>query len=437
MGLDLQAHAKRGILRRRSWADLCEGISAAARDAEDDLLRRLMHTSQGDGAFFVTLHPAEEPVRFFLDVGGALVCAARTSTAGPGYHAHLVEWLEALGRRLRMTWRLDGASDGDETGYWDHRDFARLQGAHADWLGGLAGAVIEQLQARGGAPSGLTPILVGLPEGAPLPASSPGGIASGMGYWDRAFFDELAAGDSATRCALAARFFPWWDAERDARFWDGVGRYLAWTEVPWHPATDPKERFLYDIVLDAFERVRTMDPTRPLPEAEIAELRTLLADSPDGNPPASDGIGFCRREVDLPLAGSWRVQLPGYFHNRVVDDGKVRKLWFGNRAIQVTSMSFRGKDGGDMSPEQSIAIFEAPADAVWHRSEHVVGFATVAREEATEGAVPGWCVDGRVATTNGVLHIVFSLAEEADCEWALDVWRSVTHPPPIRMTNRV
>lgn len=72
----------------------------------------------------VELHPAEEPVEFTID-NGTLKFSAKTNSAGPGYHAYLVDTLETVERQLGLTWNWSDGSDdmGDETSFHSTRDF--------------------------------------------------------------------------------------------------------------------------------------------------------------------------------------------------------------------------------------------------------------------------------------------------------------------------
>jgi len=78
---------------------------------------------------YLELHPAEEDVRFFVDDHDYLICSARTSSAGPGYHAFLVELLEMIQGPAKISWIWDDEEKEfmDETTYFSKRDFNTLQ----------------------------------------------------------------------------------------------------------------------------------------------------------------------------------------------------------------------------------------------------------------------------------------------------------------------
>src|ERR1044071_3478953 len=57
----------------------------------------------GDGRASVLLFPIEEPLELWLGED-RLWCSAKTSTAGPGYHAHVVEFLDLIAEDLGVGW---------------------------------------------------------------------------------------------------------------------------------------------------------------------------------------------------------------------------------------------------------------------------------------------------------------------------------------------
>src|SRR4051812_24319455 len=105
MGLGLRIHCLPNELGGRTREQIEHAVSMfAAREPADPLLRRLVRCEALDDRLLVRLHPSEESVEFFFEASGNFVCAAKTSTAGPGYHAFLLEWLENLGTACRLPW---------------------------------------------------------------------------------------------------------------------------------------------------------------------------------------------------------------------------------------------------------------------------------------------------------------------------------------------
>lgn len=50
------------------------------------------------------MSPLEEDVNLSLQDDGSLVVAAKTSSLGPGYHAHLVAALESVAEDIGFEW---------------------------------------------------------------------------------------------------------------------------------------------------------------------------------------------------------------------------------------------------------------------------------------------------------------------------------------------
>ncbi len=207
-----------------------------------------------------------------------------------------------------------------------------------------------------------------------------------------------------------------------------MARSLAWTRVAWRPATTEADRDLYRLVLDSFERAQALDPARVPPAAEVSELHRLLSDAAEDTPPSPTGIGFRRGEVNLPLPGGWRVRLPGYFHEDYAVPDETARFWFGDRQVSVTAVA-SPRDGSDQRPLEAILReLDPPENAEWHHTESTIGFASVFRDTDDEGKA-WWVLHGRIvaedAADDARLFLTVAFADEADRDWALEVWRSV------------
>src|SRR5262245_10459837 len=205
MGLGIRIGATippRGLLRRRAapgevFRSIGESISQVIGHPLHQHLARITVDEQGVDA---RLHPAEEPVEFRLDESGMLVASAKTSSAGPGYHAFLVDLLDGLGKKHGLIWIWDDAEKEflDETGYASSRDFPSLQEEMAQFLRHLAGMLMRKDAGNRYALS------------MPLDFRLVGDYfaVSTLGFWDRSWFESAAAASNQVMSNNASGFFP-------------------------------------------------------------------------------------------------------------------------------------------------------------------------------------------------------------------------------------
>jgi hypothetical protein len=429
MGLGLSLRVPSSALEGRSWKDLREGIVAfAEREPADPLLRRFFRGNAGEDWVRIGLYPAEEDVGFFFSEAGDLVCSAKTSTAGPGYHAFLVHWLEALAGELRVRWeRHSEEREGDDTDYWSHRDLARLQSESAAWLKGLAEYLLgkEGEAARG--------FVLGLPESFPLEREG-WYAASALGFWKREWFQSVAEASEDELLALGSQFFPWWDEGLEGAFWARLGTVLCWLEVPWHVPTDG-ERGLYQTVHECFARAADLGASAGVPQEEWAELERLLEASsgandpqPGGRPaPSADRIGFHRRAMRSRLPGGWSLSLPGYFYSDVENGGEVQAFRFRERNVRASTFTVNGKDDAPV-PAQDLAG-KGPEGAIRHEASGVQGWAVIKQETDEKGSLY-WTLHGESAAPGNLCIVTICYEDEGTRDWALATWKSLAHSRP-------
>ena len=131
MGLGFYIGAEnksRGVLRRRRAPErlLEELVTAIKHELADPILKRLCRRQIKGLEAHVQFHPAEEEVDFLFQ-DSWLVCSAKTSSAGPGYHEFLIELLERTRQRAcELEWVfIDNVREFcDETDFALQRDTA-------------------------------------------------------------------------------------------------------------------------------------------------------------------------------------------------------------------------------------------------------------------------------------------------------------------------
>ncbi len=428
MGLGIYVGSPAGSLRGLEtggvgglFGQIEEGIRTIL---DDPLLERLVSISRHGNGLSVQLHPAEENVDFRVDDDGSLICSAKTSSAGPGYHAMLVDLLTRLQGPCGLSWQWDNEARefADETAYALNRDFRLLQLEMLKLLRALAQYVTEDPDHTGFALSMPTAYSVVGEHFALSP----------MGYWSKEWFGRVAASDPEELLAYGEEFFPWWRLDRDALFWRNCGLVKTWMDQPWHPPANEGEAEDCAVTLECFERARTLDRGLPLPEREIDEIRSFLepTDVPP-IPPSPQGVGFRRRLVKrFPYQG-WSVTLPGYFYEAEEDEGSTVVFWFGQKTIRMSTMVVRSKDSSPV-PAEELASFgkdEIPADAELHQVTETdrVGWAVITPER-DENQQPFWMLQGNMAVPGHVGHITVCYSDPADEMWAIETWRSVQGP---------
>lgn len=434
MGLGFLIHGSvrgQGLLRRKpKHAELCHRLQDAVFQAvPDPLQHRLLQFEARSEGLDVTFHPAAEPVEFRFGEGGGLTAAAKTSTVGPGYHAMLVELMGVIGPAAGIEWdwreRGEGEGEGDETGYHESGDFGALQGEMLVWLKGLADHLLQMDADAYGSLALSMPSHFGVV--AEQFAHSP------LGFWDRGWFEALAAAEGERAASLAAAFFPWWNHPADAAYWRECGLVLAWTRLPWTPPIDEAEQKLYELAADCFARARKLDQDIGLPLTEIEEIRELLEEEDEALPPRPEGIGFMRGRRRVWFAVGWSLELPGHFREfeDKEDEGTVLYA-HGARILRVTTYSFQSKD-----PEANPAEKLVRESAEEHRNQ---GFSATHEDNGLIGSGGEtlseqgdyWnfqaCI-GKDSGGNGHLCVLtFSYDDPArDRDWAVQTFKSVRH----------
>ncbi|MGE0212378.1 MAG: hypothetical protein AB7S41_11835, partial [Parvibaculaceae bacterium] len=266
MGLSIEISAKvprQGLLRRlKGRADTLSDIESVCRSfVAEQQLEDIWTFERRDNSLWMELHSVEEPLHLSLE-GDRLSLSARTSTAGPGYHAHVVDIIDQLGRVLGLEWTLDKAG-GDDTDYYTDRDFARLQTAMADQHVGVSKMLLDISEEEDTSflISQLSPSLGVLSHGH--------FAATPRGYRDKAYYLTVSGSEGSERLAFAADWYPWWTRRVDGEFWNRAGQVIAWQQVPWRPAQSEAETQSISMALRCFMRAKKLGTTSPIPTKEI------------------------------------------------------------------------------------------------------------------------------------------------------------------------
>jgi len=299
-------------------------------------------TFASDRSLTVSIVPAADSISFDVSQAG-LGVGLRTSTAGPGYHAAVIDMLDALGDRCGVAWDWGQQPDRsfDETGYAVTRDYAALQRDHASFLRNLMDASLE---------SGLDNVAFCVPWGLGIEED---GLACPMGIKPIAWRLAVSEAKEATRLTLASEFFPWWTRDIDAAFFENMLRCLLWQHVEWRKPKSPRESRTLLMIEEAAARLKALAGRIP------AELRTALRELDaavrSGEAPPSTGIGYRRRNVLRELFNTWHMSLPGTLVADFADDGKAAYFVGPRHALRISAITVNGTDGKPVAWPETVA----------------------------------------------------------------------------------
>ena len=238
-------------------ADVREWLARAAvwfETVGDAVLDAQLDRDGDRPVVLVTFHPTADDVEVRLTSSGTVRVAARTSPAGPGYHAYLCGTLDAFAEDFDIAW--DQVED--PTGFSRTADLGAL---NSHFLASLRRTCRELTASMNGAPAAL-----GLP--ADHGFTHPGPVLTPTGPRSRQWLTDPAA---------ARDFFPWWAPEPDAAFYRNRALALLWCEFPWRPPLTEDEGELTDQIAADLEMAHSLDPAGPLPWAEWAEVLAAIA----------------------------------------------------------------------------------------------------------------------------------------------------------------
>jgi hypothetical protein len=414
----------------RDWMARAAAWFEAAGDA---VLDTHPHREADDRpALRVTLHPAAEDVDLRLSPAGKVKVTARTSPAGPGYHAHLCGLLRQFAADFDFTWD-DPPADADPARYFATGDRERLERHFLHWL---ASACSAALQAS--TPDGRYQI--GMPRQPRF--RHPGPVLTPTGPRPLGWLKRVAADGTA-----GADFFPWWGPDLDAAFYRGRAVTHLWLEFRGRPPLTDAEGELVDQIAADLANAFDLDPTVELPYAAWAEVIAAIAGDRKGltvepvsaelkaevewrasGPTPSDPLGYRRHDVEVPLAGGWYVTVPGRFACEWSDGGKTWTAWEDGRTVWFQERSLGHPDGPVPSAAAAVAAGRKSLPAgerLAPRSGSVVGEAVWGPH--AENGRPVWRLCGVAASAGRLAACNVYAANEADRAWAEATWQSLTH----------
>ncbi|HEY5711267.1 MAG TPA: hypothetical protein VIT38_05170 [Allosphingosinicella sp.] len=330
MGIYIQGYGTFSGSEPKDIADRL--IDSARRWATERGVQELFYAAPLDAGAWISIYPPAGGIAFEPE-SGRIAFGTKTSVAGPGYHAALVDLCDWLESDLGVRWHW--GSGGDDTNYAVERDLDKLCDAFLDQIIGYSEFHRDNVE-----PGELHAL--NLSEGLAMDGYE--GVATPLGPVPAQLLPNVPDSLDETE-ALARRIFPWWSPTFDQEFWINSLRALMWTEVEWRAARTPWESHVHKAALELGMRLR------PSLDADLSQaVDELAAISPDKETfvaPSPMGIGYLRRRRGFFLPGPWRINLPGYYIEQAEDDGTTTCLWFGNEEIRGSSFTITPKDSGE------------------------------------------------------------------------------------------
>ena len=329
MGIYIQGYGTVSLFRRKDIA--ARLIHSASGWSAGRELQDLFYAVELDGGAWLSIYPPAGGIAFEIE-SGRVAFGTKTSIAGPGYHAALVDLCDHLQADLGIRWRWEAG--GDETNYAVDRNFDRLRDDFLDQL--IAYSEFYKSNSKAGELHALN-----LSEG--LAMSGYEGVATPLGPMPIQFFLDALDSPGDTE-ASARQIFPWWSTTLNQEFWLNTLRALLWTEVEWRYPRTPWESHVHRAALALGARFRNaLDKQTCL---AVDELAALSQDCDTFDIPSPEGIGYRRHPRAFFLPGGWRINLPGYYIEQLEDDGKTICLWFGTEEIRGSSFTIALDEGG-------------------------------------------------------------------------------------------
>ena len=387
---------------------------------------------EGVAGLSAELHPCAEPVTIELD--GEVRVSANTSSAGPGYHQYVCELIDQLGQRFDVAWAADAGEDPDETGYFIHRDRAKLEARMLRWLAAV-GQSLAMHEDDGDSIAVSMSMDHQFDAGAAI-VTPLGPRARDWKGWGNG--GEVWEADAARE---AAGFFAWWDEGETAR--TRLNRALArmWAQVRWVEPRSEAEARVFGMTLRDLDAAWETDPQLDYPWREWLELCELTAEEAPAMPLLRDRaattlgplIGYRRRPVRVLLPGAWNIRIPGTFSETYEEEGGFL-AWDERRNLRVSSFSMRccDDDGHEHELPSPDEMLNDDADAElppaieelerWE-VEGLVGVGKLFRDE-DEGAAY-WVLMGKVAGEGRLALCTVCYESESDRAWAEETLRSL------------
>lgn len=280
-----------------------------------------------------------------------LFCEACTSTAGAGFHAAAIDFVDALAAAEKLDIAME-----DETDYYTHRDFKRMRREHFySWLEMLVNhCVRSEPQQRN--------LCLCWSLDQYMPADIAGTVVTPFGRFNIHEMAELVAREGIE--AFAMQFFLWNERERDARFYRSCALSVLWEDCCFQPSSRSEaDTTANQLALGLLEQAFRLDSSLPVPKAEYALLCRLQGHTPVDISAAPCyqspyPIGYRLGMVTYRM-GNTSLTVHGSF---LMDEDENAALWYDGQednwhSLRVSAFHL-GEDNAAFSPR----LFENTAE---------------------------------------------------------------------------
>lgn len=376
---------------------------------------------EGEAQLSLFLHPAAEPVELFCDASH-LIISARTSAAGPGYHQHICEFIDELGKEFQIAWLPPDEEHLDESGYFVDRDRESLEQEMLAWFTGLAEVSSNQGQEHQSLCMPMDPQFTTKCE-----------ITTPMGPRTSAWLK------SASRdFDIARSFFPWWDEGETATVVLNRAKVLMWCNLRWAIPETEGDGVTHERVSQLLMRAYELDAAAEIPWRNWKELlehdsgfelepaMVALVNQMESNS-RDTPIGYRRDPVDRNMGG-WSFTHPGDFYEQVGEDGDI-SFGRGGRFIRCMMMLLP-KDTFEEAPEflatmmQQQAPTSRPLPPQKLQTEHGLLLGQAADCDSDVPEEPGFYIQGAKAKLGCRLILTIGYPTQQQRQWAIDTWES-------------
>lgn len=272
----------------------------------------------------------------------------QTNLLGAGFHKAAIELADELVDLNGFPFEMM-----DETDYYEHRDFERMRSEHFyRWLSN----VMELCRERKGGEYQMFAICWDYDKY--MPQEVEGAVVSPFGRINVERFAEREEREGIA--ALAADFFMWNDAERDARFYRNTALSALWEDCYFMPSSRfDEDKAINDFIIRNLEKAAAMDASLPFPKEDYLLLCSLAEKDPIDisalpNYESDYPIGYRKGKVTYRL-GNLSFALPGNF------------IYFDNEV----SRGYYDDDSQDVWHVVHISAYSIPEDDIHYLEENV------------------------------------------------------------------
>lgn len=271
----------------------------------------------------------------------------QTNLLGAGFHKAAIELADELVDLNGFPFEMM-----DETDYYEHRDFERMRSEHFyPWLSN----VMELCRERKGGEYQMFAICWDYDKY--MPQEVEGAVVSPFGRINVERFAEREEREGIA--VLAADFFMWNDAERDARFYRNTALSALWEDCYFMPSSRfDEDRAINDFIIRNLEKAAAMDASLPFPKEDYLLLCSLAEKDPIDisalpNYESDYPIGYRKGKVTYRL-GNLSFAVPGHF------------IYF----EQEDSRGYYDDDTQDVWHVVRISAYSIPEEDIHYLEEH-------------------------------------------------------------------